>query len=306
VRGSYVLIGARWLLWIAAALPGMLLGTAALEAGPASASAFASSPQPFPAVDLLRFLSRVPGVVPAAALAGAALAWLGHQLLTAGAITVFSARAGEAPGIRRAITQVGVRSLPAFLRVALLAAVALWVAGTLTGAVFSRLAEQAELAGATARTLIVTLPLAQAATLLTIAAVIGTWAMWCRVVLVAQGRRYVRRLPGIAIRLTARWPLQALALQVALISLSMLLGAAVLVAWRQSGARQTMVWLPVWLLVLLGQSFLWHWRCRACCGLWVAAGHDRWGSIPDAPWHVVRRSWLRLRSRRQAPLSSTR
>jgi hypothetical protein len=294
VRGSPRLILLRWLLWIAAALPGVALGTGGLAEGPAAASSLAGAPQPFPLVDLVRFVTRVPSFVWAVSFGGMALAWLGHQLLTAGALAVLSPGTADRPSVRRAVVDEGMRFLLRFLRVAILGFACMVVAATLSGFGFDWIGAHAERNAWSVRTILLTLPTVQAITLLLLAWAIGACGTWGRVVIVADDRRYVRRLLTIVPRICARRPLQGFVLQIALMVVPAVAGATVLFAWRQSGAGSTGTWVAVWLLVLLAQSFVWHWRLRICCELWAIDRH-RWSAVPDEPWHPVRRAWSRIR-----------
>ena len=154
------------------------------------------------------------------------------------------------------------------------------------------------LAGWTGATLVIALPVVRTALLLAWAGVTGVCAMWCRVILVADGRRRVRRLWPVVPRLWWRSLLSGLVFHWMLSIASVLSGAMVLAAWRQSTGAGGL-WFVVWQAVLLLQAFLWHWRLRACRLIWAANDLDDLRATPDEPWRLFHRL------RRPAPLPRT-
>ena len=123
---------------------------------------------------------------------------------------------------------------------------------------------------------------------------VGVFAWWCR----------VRRLWTVVPRLWWRRPVGALLLHLLLALATLLTGAAVLFAWRQSAAGAS-GWAVLWLAVLAGLSFVWHWRLRAGRGLWSSPDLIDLRAIPDSPWGLTGRllRWPRRR-RRAAPAAT--
>ncbi len=302
VAGSARLILSRWLLWIVTALPGVMAGIAGIGEGAGRQPYFTEAPRPFPLIELFRFLGRLPGGMWGLLFAGAALAWLGNLMLTAGAVEILRARSGDRVRVWRAAFDAGAARLLPYLRVAVLALLWLVILGALVDQGFDRLRDHARLAGWTGKAAVWDLRAARLGLLLLLGSTVGAGAMWCRVIVAADGRRHVRRLNTLVPRLWLRRPLQGLVLQVLLALASLLVGALVLFGWRQSGAGATWPWVAVWLIVLLAQSWVWHWRLRICCLIWDDPGLDRLRSTPDEPWHVFRKlSRLARRKRRPPP-----
>ena len=118
-------------------------------------------------------------------------------------------------------------------------------------------------------------------------------------IVVADQRRRVRRLWTVVPRLWWRHPIVALVLHFLLALGSLFAAAAVIFFWRQSsgGARG---WAVLWLLVLAGLSFLWHWRLRAGRLLWSSADLIDLRAVPDTPWRLPSRLVGKLRRSRGA------
>jgi hypothetical protein len=231
---------------------------------------------------------------------GAGLAWLASLLLTAAAVEILARRREGRVRVWRTVLDTGSRFLWVYLRIALLSLVLIAIGGRVIGMIFERMGDHGQVAGWSARTLLWTLPIWRVALLLVWATLVGVLAWWCRVIAVADARRYLRRMPGPALRLLWRRPVQAWLAHVAASLASVILGGVVLLFWRQSPAGPT-GWTALWLLVLLVQSFVWHWRLRAGRLVWDAEDQRDLRSRPDGPWHWPRRLVDRLR--RPRPLN---
>lgn len=295
--GSGRLILLRFLLSIVAGLPAMAVASGVLGEAVGRRPYFTEAPDPLPIPQLMGVIARI-GPAWGAVAGGAILAWLGGLLLTAGAIALFDpARPTGHVNVWRITFDTGTRFLWPYLRVALLALIAILAGGRAIVFVFERIADHGRAAGWTgaARVLVaIGRPLA----LLAWASLVGVCAWWCRVIVVADGRRQVRRLTSIVPRLGWRHPLQGVLFHWLAAMGSVLAGAGVLVAWRQSAAP-TGAWLTAWLAVLLLQAVLWHWRLRSCRLLWAAPDAADLRSRPDEPWHLFRRLRARLRAIRR-------
>ena len=106
---------------------------------------------------------------------------------------------------------------------------------------------------------------------------------------------------GIVPRVLWRSPVQGFLVYWVLGAASVLVGAWVLVAWRQSPGVAT-GWFVLWLLLLLVQAAVWHWRLRTLSLIWSMRHFDDQREKPDAPWGVFR--WFKSRLRRRAVASS--
>ncbi len=301
VRGSARLMALRWLLFVAAALPALVVSLRSLGAEIANRSYFSTAPDPLPMVPLGRLLDRLPGSIWGALLAAAVVAWAGNQLLTAGAVTLFGTAGGGRARVWHKVFEAGGRSLWAYLRIALTALVLAALGARLIGAAGGRLLDHAqqELWTMQARFLIL---IGRGVATLCWLTLVGVFAWWCRVIVVADERRRVRRVWTIVPRLWRRRPLGAMALHFLLALGGLLAGGGALFAWRQSGAGVS-GWALVWLAVLAGLSFLWHWRLRASRLLWSSPDLIDLRAVPDVPWRLPTRllGAVRRRPRRGTP-----
>lgn len=303
VRGSGRLIAMRWLLSIAVALPGTLIGASAIGDALGRRPFYAESSGPMPLLTLIGFVGGIPGAAWGALIAGAAIGWVANLMLTAAAVETLDpepSAAGDRPGSRlrvgRRFLDTGRKFRWPYLRVALTALVAIALGGRVIVLIFERLSVHGQLAGWTGATLAIRLPAAQAALFLAWSGIVGALALWCRVILVADDRRRTRRLWPIAVRLAWRRMASALLFHWLLSLLSLSLAGVVLFAWRQSPVPGT-PWFAGWLGVLLVQAFVWHWRLRACRLVWAGPGLDDLRRTRDEPWHFLRKAWSSIRSR---------
>ena len=301
VPGSLTLMALRWLLFIAAALPGLAAAIGGIPKNIANRPYFAEAPDPLPMLPLLRLIGRIPGSVWGALVLAAVVAWLGNLLLTAGAVAHFGMPHGSRPRVWRTVFEAGTYSLWAYLRIALIALLLAALGTVGIGMVAGRLAQhgQQELWTMQARFL---LQVGRGLATLCWLTLVGVFAWWCRVIVVADERRRVRRLCTLVPRLWRRRPVGALALHFLLALGGLLASSGVLFAWRQSSANP-LGWILLWLAVLGGMSFLWHWRLRAGRLLWSNPDLIDLRAVPDAPWRLPRRLLGRLwrRPRAEAP-----
>jgi hypothetical protein len=185
------------------------------------------------------------------------------------------------------VFEAGGRSLWAYLRIALTALVLAALGARLIGAVGSRLLDHAQQELWTMQTRFLIQAGRGVATLCWLT-LVGVVAWWCRLIVVADERRRVRRVWTLVPRLWWRRPLGALALHFLLALGGLIAGAATLFAWRQSGSGFT-GWALLWLAVLAGLSFLWHWRLRASRLLWSSPDLIDLRAVPDVPWRLPTR-----------------
>jgi hypothetical protein len=302
VPGSTRLMVLRWLLFLAAALPGLVVSMGAISKAIASRPYFAEAPDPLPLIPLIRLLGLVPGSVWGMLALTAAVAWLGQLLLTAGAVALFGTAGDARPMVWRTIFTAGSHSLWAYLRIALTALVAGVLGARIIALLSSMLLELGQDALWTMRTQFY---LQFGRALLTVCwlLLVGVFAWWCRVIIVADERRRVRRLWAVVPRLWWRRPLGALGSHFLLALTSLIAGPAVLVSWRQSPSGGG-GWAALWLVVLAGLSFLWHWRLRAGRLLWSSPDLLDLRTVPDAPWGLMKRLTRRARNRRRRPTTA--
>jgi hypothetical protein len=298
VPGSARLIVFRWLLWILSAAPGVAMAIGAIGGSVGNRPYFADAADPLPMVTLGKLLGSIPGPVWATLAVGAGLVWILNLILTAGAIDILNPSKEGKVRVWRTVFDSGSRFLWTYFRIAFLALVLILIGSRVLVVVFGQITDHGRIAGWSAKTVLWTIPLIRNLLFLGWAGLVGILAWWCRVIAVSDGRRYVRRIPALVTRAWLRHPLQGVLFQLVLYGVSLILGAAVLVAWRQS-ASSTGGWVLLWLLVLLFQSYLWHWRLRVCRLIWATPTFDAARRLPDSPWRVLRRLWNRLARRRK-------
>lgn len=278
VEGSRRLIGLHWLLAILAALPGWSLGRAALTDAVGRRPYFTDAPAPLPLPQLVGLLREVPNAMWGALAAGLVVAWLGRLMLTAAAVVILDPGPAFGPvHVWRTVFDRGIRYVLPYLRVAVVSGLFLVTGATLIAGAFNLVLEHGETAGWTAKTLYITLPCGTGLAVLAWAAGVGVYAFWSRVVLVADRRRSVVGLIPVVWDLSLRRPMVFMVFHWIVSIASVALGAAVLVAWRQSSSGAAL-WFASWLGVLLLQAFLWHWRLRVCRLVWARTS---WPPGPD-------------------------
>ncbi len=303
VPGSVQLMALRWLLFVVAALPGLAAAVAAIGQSIGNRPYFTEASDPLPMIPLIRLVDHLPGAVWAALVSTAAVAWLGNLLLTAGAVTLFGTTRGGRPRVWGTVFEAGTWSLWAYLRIALVALVLAAVGTRVIATLAERLLEHGQQAYWTMRAQFLLQSLRGLATLCWLT-LVGLFAWWCRVIVIADERHRVRRLWTVVPRLWWRRPFSALGAHFLLALGALLAGAGVLFAWRQS-AGGAVVWTLAWLAVLAGLSFLWHWRLRAGRLLWSSPELIDLRAVPDTPWRLAKtlRSRLRRRPRGAPPVT---
>ena len=294
VPGSLRLMALRLLLFVVAALPGLAVGMGGIGRSLGNRPYFADAPDPLPMIHLMRFTDGLPGGVWGALVAAAGAAWLGNLLLTAGAVTLFSRAGGGRPRVWTTVFEAGARNLWVYLRIALVALVLAALGARLLGVLAGLLADHAAHDMWTMRARLL-LQLGRGLATIGWLTLVGLFAWWCRVIVVADRRRRLRRVLTVVPRLWWRRPLGALLAHFALALGALLASAGLLLAWRQS-AGPTWVWTLAWLLVLAALSFVWHWRLRAGRLLWSSPELVDLRAVPDTPWGLLGR----LRRKRPA------
>lgn len=297
VKGSVRLILLRLVLALLAGALGVAAGAARLGDTVSRRPVFVEASDPLPVAELSAFLGRFPAEIWAALAGGVLLGFGAHLLLTAGALDLLARRPDGRARVLRTVVGAGAAHLWAFLRLALLGLVLLALGAKGLAELFEKLGEVGERAGWTAETLIVRLGLARAGLTVAWATLVGLFVLWGRVIVVAESRRLVRRLPAVVLRLWWRRPVRAVGVHGVLAVTLLLVQGAILAAWRQSPAPPW-GWIALWLLGLLVAAFVWHWRLRASLLIWASPDLDDLRAVPDAPWGIFRRLervWSRFR-----------
>ncbi|RMG47404.1 MAG: hypothetical protein D6718_03765 [Acidobacteria bacterium] len=293
VNGSVRLILLRWALLVVSGSAAVLLAAPPLAAA-ARRPFFTEPAGPLPAGHLARLAIAAGPGLGAAAGAAALLALAGHWLLVPGAIAWLDRvrRGGRPRGVVRFVVEAGTPRLWAMARITLLA-VALAAAGLAAIRLgFHRLDVAAERGAWDSAARAVLLPRLRWLAGLLWLALVGAFAFWCRVVMVADGRARVRSVMLLVPRIWVRIPFSAPVLFVAVTVLVQAGAGAYLLAWRQSAPRSVSglaAWSAGALAVLLLQAGAWHWLLRSAL---VAYGNPRLAPLrarPDRPWYLFRR-----------------
>jgi hypothetical protein len=268
VRGSLRVTLARWLLWIAAALPGVGLTREALGRDVARLPYFVDSPD-LDLVQLLELARRLQPLLPPLLL-GVGVSWLVLQFLTAGAALRLDRARRVRLSLWRACCDGGASAWLPYLRIALLAAAlsAIGWLGLARG--FDALSHHGELAGWTGRTLVRDLPFARGVLSGLWVSLVGVFAFWLRMGIAAEGHARVRSIARRTLRLMRRRPAAALVSHWIAAVATLGVQAAILLAWRTStsDAPATSLWLALWTTGLLASAYTWQWRVRAALELW--------------------------------------
>jgi len=303
VRGSVTIIGLRVALLLLASLPGlaMILGAVA---GPARQPYFTDVQGRLPMFHLSRLSGELSGAMGGATALALLLALLGEQLLVAGGLHWLAPDHPREGSAWRSVLRTGGGWLWPMLRVVLLAVLHAAVGLKLLAIGIDCLSRHGEVAGWSGLTLKATLPVLQGGLALLWLSLVGAWAFWCRLLLVADERRTVRGAWHLAARVLWRRPLRAALFYMLVTLLAQAAGGAVLALWRQSPpatATGALLWIATWLLALVLGAFLWHWLLRAGRLLYADPRFDDLRQRPDGPIGVVaalRRLVRRLRRRR--------
>jgi hypothetical protein len=152
------------------------------------------------------------------------------------------------------------------LRVMITAAVLITLGGVGVGWRVEEVGSHGESAGWSGWSMELLLPVIKGGATLCWTSLVGAWAFWCRVVLLADGDRAVRRAAGRALRVWRCRPLQSVLFFVVLTWIAAIGGGAHLLWWRQSPpatAGAALIWHASWVALILIQAALWHWLLRA-------------------------------------------
>jgi hypothetical protein len=304
VPGGLALVAMRLLLLLLASLPAVVMLLAGLAGGPARQPYFTEVSGRLPLFHLLRLGSDLSGVLVGGLVLAVVLALLGEQVLVAGALSWLGRGPGEgaAKSPWRAVPARGIGLLWLMLKVVLLAVVCFGVGTALINRLFDALDHHGELAGWTGYTMMIFLPALRVICVVVWLAIVGAWAFWCRVLLVADGRRTVRSTWLLVLRVWRRHPLRAPLFYVVVTLASQLGAGVVLATWRQGppgSASGVAPWLVSWLLVLALQGYLWYWLLHAARLLYALPDLDPVRERPDGPIGLRRAlAWAKRMIRR--------
>lgn len=286
-RGTWRIVIARWLVFLLAAVPGVLAATSGLAGSIGRSPWFEGARSPLDVERTLVALREGSAAGAGALGVGLLVCWVVLQWLTAAAARALDPARSPAPDVRLELFEDGPRLFLRYLRVVAFAAVALLAGAWAIDAAFEAIGDAAARAGASLETRWIDLPLLQVLVNGSWASLVGVAGFWAKIVVAADDRRYIRRLPWTVLRLLARRPVSAVGFHLVCFGSVLVLQASALWSWRQS--ERTAVWIVLWLLLLFLAAFVWQVRVRAALLVWRGGGLDDLRAVPDAPWGAFRR-----------------
>ena len=255
--GTWRVVTSRWLLYMLATLPGLMVLTSHLDETVGKRPWFHDLQPP---LDILSTKLLVPEIADSVALLGAAVVviWLLQLVWLGGSIQILDPRRFD---IRKKVFSHGWQFLARFLRIAVFAAIAVTLTQMLLGKVFAGLRAQAESENWSVYDAFVTLNLWYVSIGFIMMTLIGLVSFWIRMIVVTEDRRDLRRLPWLAVKILVRRPVSAFLLQFLLVCAVLGTQVMALWCWRQSPNGE--LWLGVWALLQLLTAYVWQLRIRS-------------------------------------------
>ena len=260
--GTWRVVLSRWALYVVAMLPGLFAMKRHLEQTVGLRPWFQDVEMPLDMLGFKFVVAELSGGMSLLML-GAFIVWALQLVWLAGAVQILNASKFDVP---RKIFANGWTYLGRFVRIAVFSVIVIIAIHLALKFLFGSLATRAELEDWTVQRSLFDLNLWRALLTFTALTLVGTFAFWARVITVADGRRRLRRLPVLLLRLFARRPVSALIFQFAAIAAILFVQAVALWSWRQSGGG--LAWLLLWATLLLVASWIWQLRIRAALAIW--------------------------------------
>lgn len=261
--GSLRLCLLRLGILVGLSVPGFLLARAGLTDGPGSLPRLAHEPNALTIHGLRTVLEATP--IGFLALSGFCMVafWLAQQLLNATAVTAFDPQAptDQRPRVWQSLWSTSWGWVLPFTRITLLTGAMAIVGLAALGLLSVYLLDRAELGGWLGVTRFYHLPAVVVLMAWVWLETVGTLGLWCRVIMVSDGHRRLRRVVLAGVRALWRAPGRGLAFGLALRLVVHGLGAVLLVV-ETPGRGQSAPWFW-WSVLLLLQMWVWHWRTKA-------------------------------------------
>jgi len=256
VSGTWRVVGARWLLYMLAVVPGMLALSKHLDSTIGIRPWFQDLQPPLSTLSAGLAMAELSDGL-ALLGAGAAIIWLLQLVWFGGAVRVLDPRA---PGVQTKVYANGWQYLARFIRIAIIALVVTLLLQLLIRKFFAGMSARAETGGWDVYDAFVMLNMWRAGVVFVALTLVGVIAFWMRIIAVVEDRKDTRRLPWQTLKLLVRKPLSAFAAQFLLICAVLLIQALALWCWRQSGSDG--LWLGLWVLLQLVTAYVWQYRIR--------------------------------------------
>jgi hypothetical protein len=262
VKGTWRVVLSRWGLYIFAMVPGLFVLTGELNESVGLRPHFQDLQLPLDVAGVSLLAAELFGGGTALLIFGVIVIWVLQLVWLGGATLLFSSAESQA---KQKLFRPGWQFLGRFVRIAIFALIVVVAAHMGIKYLFGMLSARSELEDWAFQTSMIDLNVWRARVLFVALTLIGTFAFWVRIITVAEGRRDLRRLPMVVIRLFLRRPVAALLFQFAAIALVISLQAIALVCWRQSSGG--LLWPLLWAVTLFFTSWVWQVRIRAALGV---------------------------------------
>jgi hypothetical protein len=262
VKGTWRVVLSRWGLYIFAMVPGLFVLTGELNESVGLRPHFQDLQLPLDVAGVSLLAAELFGGGTALLIFGVIVIWVLQLVWLGGATLLFSSAESQA---KQKLFRPGWQYLGRFVRIAIFALIVVVAAHMGIKYLFGMLSARSELEDWAFQTSMIDLNVWRARVLFVALTLIGTFAFWVRIITVAEGRRDLRRLPMVVIRLFLRRPVAALLFQFAAIALVISLQAIALVCWRQSSGG--LLWPLLWAVTLFFTSWVWQVRIRAALGV---------------------------------------
>jgi hypothetical protein len=262
VKGTWRVVLSRWGLYIFAMVPGLFVLTGELNESVGLRPHFQDLQLPLDVANVSLLAAELFGGGTALLIFGVIVIWVLQLVWLGGATLLFNSAESQA---KQKLFRPGWQFLGRYVRIAIFALIVIVAAHMGIKYLFGMLSARSELEDWSFQTSMIDLNVWRARVLFVALTLIGTFAFWVRIITVAEGRRDLRRLPMVVIRLFLRRPVAALLFQFAAIALVISLQAIALVCWRQSSGG--LLWPLLWAVTLLFTSWVWQVRIRAALGV---------------------------------------
>ena len=262
VKGTWRVVLSRWGLYIFAMVPGLFVLTGELNESVGLRPHFQDLRLPLDVADVSLLTAELFGGGSALLIFGVIVIWVLQLVWLGGATLLFNSAESQA---KQKLFRPGWQFLGRYVRIAIFALIVVVAAHMGIKYLFGMLSARSELEDWAFQTSMIDLNVWRAMILFVALTLIGTFSFWVRIITVAEGRRDLRRLPMVVIRLFLRRPAAALLFQFAAIALVISLQAIALVCWRQSSGG--LLWPLLWALTLFFTSWVWQVRIRAALGV---------------------------------------
>jgi hypothetical protein len=262
VKGTWRVVLSRWGLYIFAMVPGLFVLTGELNESVGLRPHFQDLQLPLDVAGVSLLAAELFGGGTALLIFGVIVIWVLQLVWLGGATLLFSSAESQA---KQKLFRPGWQFLGRFVRIAIFALIVVVAAHMGIKYLFGMLSARSELEDWAFQTSMIDLNVWRARVLFVALTLIGTFAFWVRIITVAEGRRDLRRLPMVVIRLFRRRPVAALLFQFAAIALVISLQAIALLCWRQSSGG--LLWPLLWAVTLFFTSWVWQVRIRAALGV---------------------------------------